>query len=590
MRGVAWATLATAVMLAACGTGGGATDPGGGFDVPADAPADPGADEGEPGADAPADVPADPGSFAGSPVRVEVITSPPGLVIRDAAGRVIAETMPGILRLAKVAETFRWDQGFLAVHQDVQTVVDPSDGAAELVVGDDAWSVTLRLADGRAVARLDLVPEATGLRLDPVPLPDAGDVDQVCFRLRCRDGEAFYGFGGQNDAVDHRGHVIPIRSTEQGLGKDPTVPEDVLSYPGHLHDTYFPLPYAVVATSGADARAHGLLLESSYRSRFLLCAEGDPEATEILVALADLGGLRVLAGPAPKDVVRQYTDHHARPQPVPDWAFGPWVAIFGEPPSVATQADQLDVEDIALSAVWHMDYREYGNPDLPAMIAKIRGMGLRVLTYFNSFLDQHDADWERAQAEGWLPHREDGAPYLFQWYDVLRSFVDFTDPKGWAYMRERLDFAWDLGLDGWMADYAEWVIPDMRFDNGMTGWQYGNLYPVDWARIHRDALDRKRPDGDGLYFSRSGFLDSNRYLSVVWAGDQQTDWDLLDGIGSVIPYGTGLGLSGVSAFGHDIAGYTGLVSPPSTKELYFRWTQLGAWSPVMRTHRGNAEE
>jgi alpha-glucosidase (family GH31 glycosyl hydrolase) len=34
---------------------------------------------------------------------------------------------------------------------------------------------------------------------------------------------------------------------------------------------------------------------------------------------------------------------------------------------------------------------------------------------------------------------------------------------------------------------------------------------------------------------------------------------------------------------HDIAGYSG---GPSTKELYFRWTELGAFTPIMRTHDG----
>jgi hypothetical protein len=45
---------------------------------------------------------------------------------------------------------------------------------------------------------------------------------------------------------------------------------------------------------------------------------------------------------------------------------------------------------------------------------------------------------------------------------------------------------------------------------------------------------------------------------------------------------------GISTFGHDIAGYQSATNPASTKELFFRWTELGAWSPVMRTHHGTA--
>jgi alpha-glucosidase (family GH31 glycosyl hydrolase) len=500
---------------------------------------------------------------------------------------VVTETQPGILRLARVSQTFEAEQGFLAVQRTEHDVLDLAGGTAESVQEGDGFRITLKDAAGKARVRLDVSFDLTGLLARPVLLPDAAEFNEIRFRLRCGNDESFHGFGGQNNAVDHRGSTIPIRSTEQGLGKDPELGEGDFSYQGHLHDTYFPLPYTLVTTSGPEARAHGLLLESSHRSRFLVCSE-ESDVLEIQVDTNALDGLRVLAGPTPRDVVRQFTDHHGRPNPVPDWAFGPWVAIQGMPLPVAEQADELDEHDIPLSTVWHQDFRDYADPDMPAMIDKFHGMGLRVLTYFNPFLDNGRSDWEELRSWGCLPQREDGTPYDFPWYDMQRSFVDFTNPEAWDWMVDRLEFAWDLGLDGWMADYGEWVIPDMVFHNGMDGWQYGNLYTVDWARINWEVMQAKRPDGDGVIFSRSGFLGSNRVLSVTWAGDQQTDWDLLDGIGSVIPYGTGLGLSGLSAFGHDIAGYTGIISPASTKELYFRWTQFGAWSPIMRTHRGNA--
>ena len=50
--------------------------------------------------------------------------------------------------------------------------------------------------------------------------------------------------------------------------------------------------------------------------------------------------------------------------------------------------------------------------------------------------------------------------------------------------------------------------------------------------------------------------------------------------------GLNLGLAGISTFGHDIAGYQSATNPGSSRELFFRWTSLGALSPVMRTHHG----
>ena len=44
-----------------------------------------------------------------------------------------------------------------------------------------------------------------------------------------------------------------------------------------------------------------------------------------------------------------------------------------------------------------------------------------------------------------------------------------------------------------------------------------------------------------------------------------------------------LGLSAVPLTTHDIAGYSG---GPSTRELYMRWTELGALTTFMRTHEG----
>ena len=73
---------------------------------------------------------------------------------------------------------------------------------------------------------------------------------------------------------------------------------------------------------------------------------------------------------------------------------------------------------------------------------------------------------------------------------------------------------------------------------------------------------------------------------MIWAGDQRTDFEADDGLPTILPIGIGLGIVGISTYGSDIAGYQSATNPDSTKELFFRWTEIGAWSPVMRTHHG----
>lgn len=530
---------------------------------------------------------------------VEVEASPPRIRFLDEAGRVVTETGPGILQVAEVQKREKWFEAFLAVERHEEAVVDFGRGSAEVRREKENLAITLFDETGRAHAGLLLSEAQEGAvlvrarKIGSVGTSPSRD-SEIHFRFMAKENERFYGFGGQTDAAEHRGHTIPIRVTEQGLTKDPDLAESSWSIAGHLHDAYYPLPYVLAARFGPDHAAYGLVLESDRRSRFLVCSEED-DVLEIQAQLDQEPGpqtgeawLYVLPGPGPRDVVRRYTAVEGRPQPVPAWAFGPWVAIKGEPLEVAALARTLEENDIAATAVWDQDWRDYDHPDLAEMAARLHEMGLQVLTYFNTFLDSWElADPEDPIARGFAPERPRGGPYRFLRVLTPSSIVDLTDGAARQWMADRMARAYRLGIDGWMADYGEWVAPDMVFQDGRTGRDYANRYCVDWAELNDEVARAERPDGGAVFFSRSGYLGSNRYARVIWAGDQQTDWHPLDGLPSVVPYGTSLGLAGVSAFGFDIAGYTGIISPPSTKELYLRWLALGALSPVMRTHRGN---
>lgn len=58
---------------------------------------------------------------------------------------------------------------------------------------------------------------------------------------------------------------------------------------------------------------------------------------------------------------------------------------------------------------------------------------------------------------------------------------------------------------------------------------------------------------------------------------------------TVVPAMLNLGLAGQPYVTHDIAGFA-RGTGPSDEELYMRWTELGAFTPVMRTHEGANKE
>src|SRR5690606_25935047 len=144
-----------------------------------------------------------------------------------------------------------------------------------------------------------------------------------------------------------------------------------------------------------------------------------------------------------------------------------------------------------------------------------------------------------------------------------------------------------LHMDGFMADFGEWAPLDAVYASGADPRAEHNLYPVRWHASWRGLFDEIRPDGDYVVFARSGYTGVHAVAQVYWVGDQEADFSPHDGLPTVLPAMLSLGLSGIPFVTHDIAGFSG---GPSTKELYMRWTELGAFTPIMRTHEGNKRD
>ncbi len=81
-----------------------------------------------------------------------------------------------------------------------------------------------------------------------------------------------------------------------------------------------------------------------------------------------------------------------------------------------------------------------------------------------------------------------------------------------------------------------------------------------------------------MEFSRSGYAGSQAYTPVVWGGDQFPNWTTDYGLPSVVRAGITAGLSGFAVWGPDIA------ANGHSRELWTRWVEFGALTPVMRNH------
>ncbi len=444
------------------------------------------------------------------------------------------------------------------------------------LAGDGGAAATLRFTRAADEVTVKIHGEAPGIAQRALAL-----------RFACTDDARFLGFGEQYEKIDHRGEAFPLWTSEQGIGRDPMHPSP---FAGNPWTTYFPVPFFL------DPRGFGLAVDTDAHVAVDLCAA---DAHTYALTVDDPGDvtLHLYTGPTVADVVRAFTVRQGRAAPPPRWAVdGVWIGVQGGPQRVLDTATRAAQAGVPVGAVWVQDWigdLPLGGglndikyhwtvdptlyPDLAGMIATLHASNVRFLGYFNPFIVPKYDQWAEAAAKGYTIHDPSGAPYQVLISVYSGSMLDLTNPEAVAWFQTFVKTALAMGMDGWMGDFGEWLPYDAVLHQGDAPHEH-QRYPTRWHHAMRDVLD-----ADKVVFTRSGWLGEGGAAQVVWAGDQQADWSTWDGLPTVVPALISLGLSGIGWVTHDIAGYSG---GPSTKELWLRWCELGAFTPIMRTHEG----
>ncbi|MBV9545367.1 MAG: glycoside hydrolase family 31 protein [Chloroflexi bacterium] len=133
----------------------------------------------------------------------------------------------------------------------------------------------------------------------------------------------------------------------------------------------------------------------------------------------------------------------------------------------------------------------------------------------------------------------------------------------------------DMGVRGFKTDFGEQIPADAVFSDGRTGAELHNSYPVLYNRATWEVVR----EYDGILLGRSGWAGSQAY-PAVWAGDQTSDFSPWNGLPTAIVAGQSAGWSGFPYWGSDVGGYFG--APDD--EVFVRWTQFAALTPIMESH------
>lgn len=293
--------------------------------------------------------------------------------------------------------------------------------------------------------------------------------------------------------------------------------------------------------------------------------------------------------------------------PWPEWAFHHWVWEDESTQESATAlVDGYLERDIPVGAIiidspWETGYNTFEfdpdlYPDPQGMIDYFNSKGVRVFLWITSMINDDTELYNYAKERGYFMQSDEGVEALIKWWKGWGSLVDFFNPEALAWWHGLVDKALALGIDGWKCDGTDFSAYAAPYSPGLgrkvERLEYSHAYYRDFFNYTREKLGNDRlitaRPVDNYGSGVGGELVSFAPREINWAGwvgDQDATFAGLKAALNNMLYSSKLGYI---AFGSDIGGYREESDIPEgrTKELFIRWAQLGAFSPVMENGGG----
>ncbi|HMY10305.1 MAG TPA: alpha-glucosidase [Turneriella sp.] len=430
--------------------------------------------------------------------------------------------------------------------------------------------------------------------------------NRLLFSFMAEEGERVFGGGEQFTHLDLRGRRIPMLSEEQGIGRGAqpiTIGANLTAGAGGRDvTTYAPVPFFMTSAFRS--------FETSQTAYQLWDFKSDHYCVEIWDNYLEL---RFSTAFAYGELMKRYTARSGRMQPLPEWASGTILGVQGGKDKVEQVLNAALKAGNPVTAIWIQDWvgrrltgfgsqlwwrwlpDETAYPNFRAWVQQLRARGVRVLGYINPFLADEGPIFAEAKAKGYLVRKRDGELYKIQTAGFPAYLVDLSNAEARTFLKNIIrNNLIGNGLAGYMADFGEWLPWDAQLASGESAAHWHNRYPVEWARLNREAIREAGLEREVVFFTRAGFAGSAEHSTLFWLGDQMVSFDEYDGLASAV---TGLltgGISGITLNHSDIGGYTTINNPVKnyhrSRELFLRWAEFAVFTPFFRTHEGNRPE
>lgn len=289
---------------------------------------------------------------------------------------------------------------------------------------------------------------------------------------------------------------------------------------------------------------------------------------------------------------------------LPRWAYGYIQSRYG----YRTEAEvrqtvelfrrfKLPLSAIVLDLYWFkrmgdLAWNREAFPDPKGLATWLHGKGVKLVTISEPFFNQDSLAFAELDTAEALAKDAKGQTVLWKdWWDFGKDIgggvINPLAPRAAELLGGRYTKLARGGVDGFWIDLGEpeRVPGEARF--GAQGEYderaFHNAFNLEWAKLVRSAFLAAHPDRRPFILSRSGYIGIAGLGVSTWSGDVPASWK---GLKDQVPLGLSASLSGLPFWGSDVGGFItrGGEAMPPDPELYLRWQQFGAFTPVYRAH------
>jgi alpha-glucosidase len=395
--------------------------------------------------------------------------------------------------------------------------------------------------------------------------------------------ERFLGLGEALGPIDKRGMGITMNNTDTYKYGDPRLP------------MYTNVPFYIGVR---DSLLYGFFYHNSTQAYFNL-GQSTPDYMSI-TGESGSADYFFIGGKDMASILEGYTYLTGRMPLPPKWALGfhqsrcsyfpqqqvSWVGNTFRTKQIPLDGIVLDADYLHQYQPFRIDSSRF--PNMRGLSDELKQQRIELIASVNPGIavDSSYAAYRNALQADVLLKYPTGKPVRAAIWPNMNHYVDFTSSRGRSWWSKQMKFLADAGIQGYWNDMNEpavggsYLPANIQFDMDGTN-QYTlsakNLYGMLMARGSYEAAKLHVPKRRPFVLTRSGFAGVQRY-AAVWTGDNTAtseyllkDWWL----------NHQMGLSGIPFVGDDIGGYIG----PTSKDLYIRWMQSGAFAPFMRSHK-----